>query len=139
MAQSASQRRNRQRLRRSASDDRVNCCGSEGGAAPIPIDAPEYYFTVDDGKTFFAASSDNIPPFDYDGQQAVLADVFQCDGKKFVGYMERFTPKYHDEVVAHGLTPDAMRFGRELKKPGDAKWFHPSDLRRNGVHRRPLP
>ncbi len=84
---------------------------------------------MDDGKTFFAASSDNIPPFDYDGQQAVLADVFQCDGKKFVGYMERFTPKYHDEVVAHGLTPDAMRFGRELKKPGDAKWIHPSDLR----------
>lgn len=99
------------------------------GRHRYPSAAPDFYFTVDDGKTFFAASSDNIPPFDYDGQQAVLADVFQCGGKRFVGYMERFTPKYHDAVVAHGLTPEAMRFGRELKKPGDAKWIPSGDLR----------
>jgi hypothetical protein len=94
-----------------------------------PSGPPESYFTVDDGKSFFAASSDNIPPFDYDGQQAVRAYVFQCGGHRFVGYMERFSTKYHDQVVAHGLSPEAMRFGRELKKPGDAKWVPSGDLR----------
>src|SRR4051794_7083151 len=56
-----------------------------------PSASPDSYFTVDDGKTFFVASSDNIPPFDYKGKPAVHAYVFQVDGKKFVGYMERYT------------------------------------------------
>ncbi len=94
-----------------------------------PSALPDVYYTVDDGKTFFAASSDNVPPFDYDGRQAVTAYVFQCGNQKFVGYMERFSLKYHDFVVAHGVTPEAEKFGRELKKPGDAKWLPSGDLR----------
>ena len=100
------------------------------GRHKYPSDAPESYFTVDDGKTFFAASSVNIPPFDYKGQQAVSAYVFQCGGQKFVGYMERFAPKFHDFVVAHGLTPEANAYGRELKRPGDAKWCASGDLQK---------
>ena len=99
------------------------------GRHRYPSGAPDSYFTVDDGKSFFVASSDNVPPFDYGGQPAVTAYVFTCGHEKFVGYMERFTPKYHDAVVAHGMTPEAMRFGRELKKPGDAKWLPSGDLR----------
>jgi hypothetical protein len=99
------------------------------GRHRYPAGPPDYYFTADDGKSFFAASSDNVPPFDYNGQQAVTAYVFHCGNQKFVGYMERFSPKYHDFVVAHGITPEAERFGRELKKPGDAKWLPSGDLR----------
>jgi hypothetical protein len=94
-----------------------------------PTAAPDSYFTVDDGKTFFAATSDNVPPFDYKGQQAVEAHVFQCGNQKFVGYMERFIPKYHDIVVAKGLSSNAEEYGREIKKPGDAKWLPSGDLR----------
>jgi len=102
------------------------------GRHKYPEGPPDSYFTDDDGKTFFAASSTNIPPFDHNGQQAVSAYVFQCDGQKFVGYMERFTPQFHDFVVAHGRTPEANRFGRELKRPGDAKWLQSGDLEKEG-------
>jgi hypothetical protein len=97
-----------------------------------PDGPPQSYFTVDDGKTFFAASSTNVPPFDHNGQQAVAAYVFECGGQKFVGYMERFTPKYHDYVVANGRTPEANRYGRELKRPGDTKWLQSGDLQKEG-------
>ena len=30
-----------------------------------PSALPDSYFTADDGKTFFVANSENIPPFDY--------------------------------------------------------------------------
>ena len=93
-----------------------------------PSDLPLVFFTVDDGKTWFSASASNVPPWDYKGQPAVAAHVFQCNGKQFVGYMERFTPKYHDLVVAHGLTPEAQQYGMELKKPG-SEWVHSGDLR----------
>jgi hypothetical protein len=93
-----------------------------------PPSSPDSYFTVDNGKTFFAASSDNIPPFDYKGQQAVHAYVFQCDGKKFVGYMERYTPEARKSILAGKRTPQIERFGRELKKPGVGEWVKSGDL-----------
>jgi hypothetical protein len=98
------------------------------GRHRYPSGPPTDYFTADDGKTFFAAGEDNIPPFDYGGQQAVRAHVFQCGSQTFVGYMERFIPKFHDYVVAHGITPEALRFGREIKKPGEAQWHAVTDV-----------
>jgi hypothetical protein len=98
------------------------------GRHHYPAASPDSWFTVDDGKTYFAASSDNIAPFDYNGQQAVHAYVYRCGNQTFVGYMDRFTPRYHDMVVAHGLTPEAERWGRELKRPGESKWVQSGDL-----------
>src|SRR5271163_2656883 len=89
------------------------------GKHRYPSGPPDYYFSDDDGKTFFAASSDSVPPFDHNGQTAVRAYVFQCGSQEFVGYLERFTPSYHDAAVAHGITPETIRFGREIKKPGE--------------------
>jgi hypothetical protein len=93
-----------------------------------PSASPDSYFTVDDGKTFFVASSDNIPPFDYKGQPAVHAYVFQCDGKRFVGYMERYTSDARKSILGGKRTPQIERFGRELKKPGEANWVKSGDL-----------
>jgi hypothetical protein len=98
------------------------------GRHRYPAAAPNLYFTADDGKTFFVASVENVAPFDYDGQQAVRAYVYKCGSQKFVGYMERYNAKYHDLVVAKGSTPEAERYGREIKKPGDAKWLPCTDL-----------
>ena len=64
---------------------------------------PNEFFTADDGQTFFTASAANVAPFDHDGKQAVKAIVYQCDGKKFVAYMERFTPEAR-AVMANNST-----------------------------------
>jgi hypothetical protein len=93
------------------------------GRHRYPTAIPNLYFTVDDGKTFFVDNASNVAPFDYNGQQAVRAYVYKCGSQKFVGYMERYNHKYHDLVVAKGSTPEAERFGREIKRPGDPKWF----------------
>jgi len=89
---------------------------------------PDLYYTADDGKTFFAANSKNVPPFDYQGKPAVKAYVFRCpDGKQFVGYLERYNESARKLIVAGKGTIDTQVFGRELKKPGDAKWVKSGD------------
>jgi|SRR5271170_4697319 len=94
-----------------------------------PLKAPDSYFTIDDGKTFFVASSDNYPPFEYKGQQAVHAYVFECSGKRFVGYMERYNDSVRQMLAAgKPLTADMVRFGREMKKPGSTVWVKTGDL-----------
>jgi hypothetical protein len=93
-----------------------------------PTQLPDSYFTVDDGKTFFVANSSNIPPFDYEGQIAVRAYVFKCDGKKFVGYVERYLPEARKSILAGKHTPEIERFGREMKKPGATKWLRSGPL-----------
>jgi hypothetical protein len=94
-----------------------------------PTSSPSIYYSDDDGKTFFAASSDLVPPFDHDGQPAVRAYVFSCSsGKSFVGYLERYTPAAHDAIAAGHRTADVERFGRELKRPGDATWVKSGNL-----------
>src|SRR3954447_5588752 len=89
---------------------------------------PDSYFTVDDGKTFFPASSSNVPPFEYQGKEAVHAYVFECDGKRFVGFVERFTPEARKLMVAGKGTPQTRVYGRELKKPGDKTWAKSGDF-----------
>jgi hypothetical protein len=98
------------------------------GKHRYPSGPPSDYFSADDGKTYFTAGDDNVPPFDHGGQQAVRAYVFQCGSEPFVGYLERFTPAYHDAVVAHGISAEALRYGREIKKPGEDKWHAVTDM-----------
>ena len=109
-----------------------------GGAAVVqmvksrrgyPSGPPDSYFTTDDGKTWFAAPSDNYPPFDHNGSPAVRAYVFECGGKKFVGFLERFAPDVRTKLdAAHPPTAAAVRTGREIKRPGDAKWTRTGDM-----------
>ena len=99
------------------------------GRRDYPTKLPDSYFTADDGQTFFVASSSNIPPFDYKGQQAVHAYVFDCSGKRFVGYMDRYNADVQKMLVAgKPLTPEMTRFGREMKKPGSPVWVKTGDL-----------
>jgi hypothetical protein len=100
------------------------------GRHKYPTNPLMSYYTDDDGKTFFADTDDKVPPFDHNGKTAVTAYVFQCKGQKFVGYMERFTPQFHDFVVSHGRTAEAVRYGTELKRPGDANWVSCGDLKK---------
>src|SRR3954471_9854250 len=94
----------------------------------FPDSSPDSYFSIDDGKTFFTANSDNVPPFEYNGKQAVHACVFQANGQRFVGYLERYTPEARAAILAGKRTPQIERFGRELKRPGDPIWVKSGDL-----------
>jgi hypothetical protein len=99
------------------------------GRRAFPTSAPEAFFSVDDGQTFFAASSENVAPFDFQGKQAVRAYVFECAGKRFVGYVERYTiPARATLINEKKSTPELQIHGRELKKPGEATWVSSGDF-----------
>lgn len=87
---------------------------------------PQHYFTVDDGKTFFAGNG--VPPFDYQGQTAVRAYVFECGGHRFVGYLERYKPDAHALELAGKATIWIEANGKELKRPGDQAWISSSNV-----------
>ena len=93
----------------------------------VPGILPPHYFTVDDGKSYFTAGGGNIPPFQYQGQTAVRAHVFESNGQRFVGYLERYKPDAQKAKIARTITPIQELDGREMKKPGDANWFSSSD------------
>jgi hypothetical protein len=103
-------------------------------AAPIGAAKPEHaFFTVDDGKTWFVDDAAKLAPFDHNGQQAVRAYVCECDGKQYVNHLERYTDAGKQamtrvrEAAKKGPPPGMLVFaaqqkGREVKRPGDAKW-----------------
>ena len=88
---------------------------------------PENFYSIDEGKTYFTASSSNIAPFDYNGHPAVRALVFEASGKQFVGYVERYKADTHAAKVAGTITPLQELNGREVKKPGDTTWVPSSN------------
>ena len=99
-----------------------------GNRHEIRTSAPEHYFSVDDGKTYFSTSGSHIAPFDYNGGTAVRAYVFRCGSSDFVGYLERYTPEAQKiELSGKSIPPDVEWYGRELKKPGDSTWISSKD------------
>lgn len=100
---------------------------STGSEAPPPF--PQAYYSVDDGKSWFADDFNKDAPFTKDGQEAVRAYVFQCgEGKPFVGYLEKYSPQALKEVQNHrqtmkldpppSLMEEIMPAGILVKKPG---------------------
>lgn len=109
--------------------------GGSGGSASGGGD--ESYFTVDDGKTFFADSNKLVAPFDKDGKQAYQAFVYSCDGgsTKFVGYLKRYTTAAKAKIEESHKNPNQTdptlwetleMSGAEYRKPGDpeGKWIN---------------
>ena len=101
------------------------------------------YYTTDDGKSYFADSALKIPPFDKGGKPAARAHVFECGGKREVGYLSRYTPeaiRALEEAKASRGTgkppPNPGRLatigttGMEVKRPGEATWVKQSDAAR---------
>ncbi|HEX2972364.1 MAG TPA: hypothetical protein VHP11_08520 [Tepidisphaeraceae bacterium] len=58
------------------------------------------YFTIDDGKTFFVDDIYKIPPFKYQGKDAVRAHVYRVGekGPMTVEWMEKFTPELKAKI-----------------------------------------
>jgi hypothetical protein len=100
------------------------------------------YFSTDDGKTFFADSATKLPPFDKDGKPAYRAHVFECGGKRVVGYLSRYRPEaiaaLEEAAAARGTGKPPRNaaalasvgtWGLELKRPGDPVWISQADPR----------
>jgi hypothetical protein len=115
-------------------------------SASAPVSHSKAFFTVDDGKTWFPDDVRKLPPFEKDGKQAVRAYVFRSsNGAEFVNHLERFKPdaklameqasKVDPNQNASGppknlaALQSAYTGGREVKRPGDAKWIGTGNFR----------
>lgn len=93
-------------------------------------EAGQIYFTIDDGKTYYADTIDKLPPYDFNGKEAVRAYVYAGkDDVPFVAYLERYTPaarKRMGELDPGNKIPIDREFtmaeGTEVKRPGDSVW-----------------
>jgi len=93
-------------------------------ASPAKI-ATRCYFTVDNGATWFADAITHIPPYDHNGQVAVKAHVYSCNGKQFVGYLEKYTDDMMETLVDpnHGEPSSSDLASNTLvKRPGESTW-----------------
>jgi len=54
----------------------------------------QFYFTIDDGKTWFPAPATTKAPFQHEGKSALRAHLYSTDGGKtfFVGFISKFSP-----------------------------------------------
>ena len=111
-------------------------------ANSVPVIGPprKLFVTVDEGKTFFPAPAEQLPPFQHEGKTALRAYIFTCSGKSFVGYLERYSERAKvlmleswKEQRETGRPPSMnpeMLNGIEVKRPGDTTWIRHSDLAR---------
>lgn len=99
-----------------------------------PQEVTKVFYTVDDGKTWFADDANKLSPFDYNGQQAYHVDVFRgSDGKEFAGVIERYTDEAKTKLIQiRALPPEQQNpqevqavvgSGLEVKRPVDTKWY----------------
>jgi hypothetical protein len=110
-----------------------------GGGGPSAGGEPQRYYSIDEGKTYFADAAMKVPPFDKDGKQAVLAHVFRdIDNKiEFVGYLSRYTPEGKKMAEERAAKAAAGDFGAiegvvipmEYKRPGESAWVKTGDPR----------
>lgn len=112
---------------------------SGGGGGVAASGEPKRYYTIDDGKTYFADSYHLVPPFEKDGKTAVIARVFRDldnKGDPFVGYLQRYTAEgkkmIEDQLkaAAGGSAPmEGLAPASEYKRPGEANWIRSTDPR----------
>jgi hypothetical protein len=112
------------------------------------------FFSVDDGKTWFADDINKVAPFKTaDGKEAVQVYVFSCKGgsEPFVAYLSRYTPEMRKQVedfraqIKSGKMqgPPTMAFmgkmqtAMEFKRPGDPGWTRMTEYQRYSMIARP--
>ena len=99
------------------------------------------FFTTDDGKTWFVDRNTRLAPFDKDGKQAVRAHVFECGGKRVVGYLSCYRPEAIKALEdakaakAQGKPPPNVQAlaavgttGLLVKRPGAPGWVSQADV-----------
>jgi hypothetical protein len=107
---------------------------SGGSSGVTADDSGKNFYSTDDGASYYTDDVSKLAPYTKDGKQALRAYVFKCaDGKMFVGFLERYTPKglqmltsKSGTVVGEDLITEV-----EVKKPrtGDTGWVKRIDAR----------
>ena len=99
-----------------------------GGSGPTEL-GEGYYFSTDNGATYFKGTADDVSPFDHGGQPACRVHFGLLDGQTKVYYLDRFTPKARDVVVRmrnkQPVGPNDMVLlttGREYKQINESQW-----------------
>jgi hypothetical protein len=94
------------------------------------------WFTVDDGKTWFADEISKQPSFDYGGRTAYRVFVYTCDDRKtvFAGYLMRYTAEARQKLAQGAADDPAVQellsgAGVEVKAPltGEQGWIKRND------------
>jgi hypothetical protein len=113
-----------------------------GSPPPQPNRVTQFFFSTDDGKSWFLDDVSKLPPFQKDGKEALRAYVYKCgaDGKPYVACLGRYTanvraqlqaiyardPKGQDPLIMRQIEQD----GLEVKAPGPGgAWMKRSDPR----------
>lgn len=116
-----------------------------GASSQLIHPPPQTWFTVDDGKTFFADDASKFPPFDEDGKTALGCAVYEVNGNRVVGHVFRYTEagkKRMEEAMRGPLTSEVSLVrdqAVELKKPltGDSGWVKGTDPRGAEIRKPP--
>lgn len=106
------------------------------------------YYTDDGGQTWFKDSVYQVPPFEHNGKEAVIAEVYSYDdgSKEFCAYIAKYTPSAKaklqqalDDAQKAGQPPGSVALYRDpqfmgdatlVKKPGSGgEWIPMSDVR----------
>lgn len=94
------------------------------GGKSMP-DLGPYYFSNDDGKTFFTLPEDRLAPFDHQGHEAAVAVLFaDASNKPFVGYLAKLSPEGQQVLKKANwriMANDGPVYTL-VKRPGDASW-----------------
>jgi hypothetical protein len=110
------------------------------------------YYSDDDGQTWFQDSVYRVAPFDHNGRNAVIAEIYNYDdgSKEFCAYLAKFTPEAKSRLESaladaekSGRPPSSVALYRDpnfigpgmlVKKPGSgSNWVSISDPRANDV------
>jgi hypothetical protein len=121
------------------------CIGWQLRGPTAPDGRTSAFFSVDDGKTWFKDDVSKLAPFDVGGKEAVRAHVFRsASGKEFVNHLERLKSDAKrvleeakkktstSSLSSQSAVQDARMNGREVKRPGDAKWISTVNPREAG-------
>lgn len=94
------------------------------------------FYTIDDGATLFVDDKNNLPPFDHNGHQAVMAFVFTADQgeHQWVQYLQKYSPqakaqaeKLRTSHDSSGINFQLLREGLYVKRPGAGSWVEVTD------------
>jgi hypothetical protein len=83
------------------------------------------YFSIDDGKSWFADRVTQPAPFAKDGKPAYRAFVWTgSDGKPFVAYLQRIAGTVAPTNLRGAKAPPTVTNAGEIevKRPGESKW-----------------
>src|SRR5262245_47469167 len=101
-------------------------------AQQVKASEPQDWYTIDDGKSWFADRARSVVPFQQDGKPAYPCFVWTCDGGKtlFVTHLERIKPSAMKYYAGKELMMpyDRIPASEEIKAPltGDSGWIDPS-------------